>query len=213
MSCSHDYFSFLSTACCLDMTLPFRAIYLNSGHNKQATDALRSHNVPEFIIILASGKYLHVHSGRICFYCAFGQEVHNFYVLQYMRTCFLKNSVNCCWFVSYFPVISTTARFSTRVYWMHSFRSFFVSSCFTPRVRVSQASLSFCAILLTDLAPRGNDDGQCGVLLHLLSDLQCHLRALQPSHQPLLDYGEAAVRPHLLLTVPYYPSHCTLAKV
>lgn len=154
-----------------------------------------------------------MHNGRICFYCAFGQEVHNFYMLQYMRTRFLKNSIHCHCFVSYFPGIFPTALFSSGFYWTHSFRSVFVSSCSTPRVRVSRASLSFCAILLADPAPRGNDDGQCGVLLRLLSDLQCHLRGLQPSHQPLLDYGEAAVRPRLLLTVPYYPSHCTLAKV
>lgn len=85
------------------------------------------------------------------------------------------------------------------------------SSCLA--LRVSQASLSFCAILLTDPVPLGNDDWQCGVLPRLLSHLQRHLRGLQPSHQPLLDYGETAFRPHLLLAVSYYPSHRALAKV
>lgn len=77
----------------------------------------------------------------------------------------------------------------------------------------SQGLSYFVLLVLTDIVPLDHDNWECGDLLRLLSDLQCCLRGLQSSHQPLLDHGETAFRTHLLLTLSYHPSHRTLAKV
>lgn len=69
------------------------------------------------------------------------------------------------------------------------------------------------SFVLTDTVPLDHDNWERGNLPCLLSDLQCRVRGLQPSHRPLLDNGETAFRAHLLFTVSYHPSHRTLAKV
>lgn len=90
---------------------------------------------------------------------------------------------------------------------MHSFQLSLSPAVLHP-VRVSQASL-----VLADYAASRGDDLQCGFICHLLGNIQRCLPALQPSQQPLLDYGETAQRPCLLSTVPYYPGHRSLTKV
>lgn len=75
------------------------------------------------------------------------------------------------------------------------------------------ARVSLASLVLADRAAAGDNALQCGFVPHLLCHLQRHLPALQPSHQPLLDHGEAAQGPHLLFTVPHHPRHRALTKV
>lgn len=92
--------------------------------------------------------------------------------------------------------------------------SLFFVYCLVLRVSVSNVLWSFYGhFILTDTVPLDHDNWECGNLLRLLSDLQCCVHGLQPSHRLLLDNGETAFRAQFLFSVSHHSNHRTLAKV